>query len=274
MNNYWNSEVSGQAQGVGSVADPEGVTGVTSNAAITNSATILSGLGFGNDDAWENIDEFSYPVLKSGEGGQILDATEQTIFIAHGLFRLAVEDKDIITDQSVSNKVSNFLGGDNIQDDITLTASNFSANSPLTVIDTNLEASNDVSRVDYFTCINGDDATEVQTNSDATGEVLTTSTVGKVALSVKKSSGTLGVKRTTDGSGGAHGCQLELPTAPGVGDTLTLDATFTKATAGETCETPDADGYYRRMEEDTTTLETQPTIYFCSYTRRFNITFE
>ena len=272
MNNYWNSEVSGQAQGVGNVTDHSGTTGVTSNAAITNSATILSGLGFGNDDAWENIDASSYPVLKDNA----LDATEQTIFIAHGLFRLAVEDDNIITDQSVSNKVSNFLGGDNIQDDITLTASNFSANSPLTVIDTNLEAINDVSRVDYFACEDGDDAATVAdtTTPNATGEILTTTTVGKVALSVKKTGGNIAVKRTTDGSGGAHGCQLELPTAPSAGDTLTLDATFTKATAGETCETPDADGYYRRMEEDTTTLETQPTIYFCSYTRRFNITFE
>ena len=82
MNNYWNTEVSGQAQGVGNVTDHSGTTGVTSNAAITNSATILSGLGFGNDDAWENIDNESYPVLKNNA----LDATEQTIFIAHGCF--------------------------------------------------------------------------------------------------------------------------------------------------------------------------------------------
>ena len=80
----------------------------------------------------------------------------------------------------------------------------------------------------------------------------------------------MGIKRTDSG----HGCQLELPAAPSAGDTLTLDATFTKATAGETCDTPDSDGYYRRLETDSVTNTEQPTIYFCSYTRRFNITFE
>ena len=258
-NNYWNTETSGQAQGIGNNANDSGVTGVTSTQAITDSETHLSGLGFGDTDAWENIDDFSYPVLKDNA----LDATEQTIFIAHGLFRLATTDNAVITDQSVSNKVSNFLGGDNIQDDITLTASNFSANSPLTVIDTNLEASNDMSRVDYFACEDG-----------GTEDILKTTTVGNVAVSVKKASGTLSVQRTPTANGPAHGCQLELPTAPSAGDTLTLDATFTKATAGETCETPDNDGYYRRLETDTTTNEEQQTIYFCSYTRRFNITFE
>ena len=102
------------------------------------------------------------------------------------------------TDQSVPNKVSNFLGGDNIQNDITLTVSGFTDSTPLTVIDTNLEASNDTSRVDYFACENG-----------SNGEVLTT-TVGKVALSVKKAGGTLSLKRTNSG----HGCQLELPATP------------------------------------------------------------
>ena len=271
-NNYWNTEVSGQLIGVGNVdPDPNGVTGVTSTQAITDSETHLSGLGFGDTDAWENIDDFSYPVLKQDNA---LDATEQTIFIAHGLFRLAVLDVDSTTAQTETEH--NFLGDDNIQDDITLTASNFSANSPLTVIDTNLEAINDVSRVDYFACEDGDDAATVAdtTTPNATGEILTTTTVGKVALSVKKTGGNIAVKRTTDGSGGAHGCQLELPTAPSAGDTLTLDATFTKATAGETCATPDDDGYYRRLETDTTTNEEQQTIYFCSYTRRFNINFE
>ena len=258
MNNYWNTEVSGQAQGIGNVTDHSGTTGVTSDA-ITDSEAILSGLGFTSTGAYDNIDEFSYPVLKDNA----LDATEQTIFIAHGLFRLATTDNAVITDQSVSNKVSNFLGKDNIQDDITLTASDFSANSALTVIDTNLEASNDINRVDYFACVDG-----------GTEDILKTTTVGNVAVSVKKASGTLSVQRTLTANGPAHGCQLELPTAPSAGDKLNLDVTFTKATAGETCETPDADGYYRRMEEDTTTLETQPTIYFCSYTRRFNITFE
>ena len=268
-NNYWNTEISGQLKGIGNhTNDPNGIIEFSGTQAITDSEASLSGLGFGNDAAWENIDDFSYPVLKDNA----LDATEQTIFIAHGLFRLAVEDKDIITDQSVSNKVSNFLGGDNIQDDITLTASNFSANSPLTVIDTNLEASNDVSRVDYFTCVDGSNASDVANGSD--GEVLTTTTVGKVALSVKKAGGNLGVKRTPTANGPAHGCQLELPAAPSAGDTLNLDVTFTKATAGETCETPDNDGYYRRDETDDTINVLQKTIYFCSYTRRFNITFK
>ena len=265
-NNYWNTEVSGQAQGVGNDANASGVTGVTSDA-ITDSEAILSGLGFTSTGAYENIDEFSYPVLKDNA----LDATEQTIFIAHGLFRLAVLDVDFTTAQTVAD--NNFLGGDVIQNDITLTASAFTGTDiALTVIDTNLEASNDVSRVDYFACVDGSDANAVANadNSDATGEVLTTTTVGKVALSVKKASGTLSVKRTDSG----HGCQLELPTAPSAGDTLNLDATFTKATAGETCETPDNDGYYRRLETDTTTNEEQQTIYFCSYTRRFNINFE
>ena len=141
---------------------------------------------------------------------------------------MAVEDDNIITDQSESNKVSNFLGGDNIQDDITLTASDFTGTDiALTVIDTNLEAANDVSRVDYFACVDG-----------GTEDILKTTTVGNVAVSVKKASGTLSVQRTPTANGPAHGCQLELPTAPSAGDTLTLDVTFTKATTGETCDTP------------------------------------
>ena len=156
-NNYWNTETTGQLIGLGVASGSQiGTTGVTSDA-ITDSEGVLSGLGFGVDDAWENIDNASYPVLKDNA----LDATEQTIFITHGLFRLATTDNAVITDQAVSNKVSNFLGDDNIQDDITLTASNFTDSTALTVIDTNLEASNDVSRVDYFACVDGVGAEEV-----------------------------------------------------------------------------------------------------------------
>ena len=85
---YWNTEISGQLEGVASgISNSE--IGVNSNA-ITDSEIILSGLGFGDTDAWKNINASSYPVLKTtGTNGQILDATEQTIFIAHGMFRLA-----------------------------------------------------------------------------------------------------------------------------------------------------------------------------------------
>ena len=103
-NNYWNTEVSGQAQGIGNIPNHSGVTGVTSDA-ITDSEGVLSGLGFGVDDAWENIDNASYPVLKDNA----LDATEQTIFITHGLFRLATTDNAVITDQAYLIKSATFL---------------------------------------------------------------------------------------------------------------------------------------------------------------------
>ena len=176
-NNYWNTEISGQAQGVGTGSPSTAGNPVTSDV-ITDSTNSLSGLGFGDDGDWKDIDNFSYPLLKTtGTNGQILDATEQTVFIAHGLFRLATTDNAVITNQSVKNKVGNFLGGSVVQDDITLTASDFGANSALTAIDTNLEASNDVSRVDYFSCVDGSNATDVANGSD--GEVLTTMTVGE-----------------------------------------------------------------------------------------------